>query len=327
MKQLTSRTLVADTIRGIQPRSITPMYAWVFDNVVDRITQQYGSMHAFEDRWQFDLAHIFGGPKPFDTPEIRRLVKSGRPVTPDMLLELPMTDPDDNAAYESARQEILYQQGQRGRFCYMQTNGIFECLNDVFGIEDHLCYMLTYEDELAQLYRRLADWNCRYIHNIVDMGVDMVHISDDWGAQNNLLFSPALWRSMIYPHHKRMVEQAKKHGAFASLHSDGNINLVLDGIVELGYDVLHPYQETAGMSYQTYLSRYADRFAILGGVCVQSVLGFGNYERLEQEIRRVFRLLRGRRWICCTTHLVQPHCSMQELEFALDLMLRLSGKQ
>jgi uroporphyrinogen decarboxylase len=78
------------------------------------------------------------------------------------------------------------------------------------------------------------------------------------------------------------------------------------------------------MSYDLYLKKYADRFAILGGVCVQSAIGILPREALEAEIRRVFGLLRGKRWICCTTHFVQKHCSIEDLTFAYDLIRELA---
>ena len=48
------------------------------------------------------------------------------------------------------------------------------------------------------------------------------------------------------------------------------------------------------MSYDTYLEKYSDKFAILGGVCVQSAIGLLPKEELESEIRRVFGKLRGK---------------------------------
>ena len=78
------------------------------------------------------------------------------------------------------------------------------------------------------------------------------------------------------------------------------------------------------MSYQLWLDKYSDRFAIMGGVCIQTTLGFGDLERLEREIRRVFSLLKNKRWICCTTHFVQHHCTLGELEFAFDLIYKLA---
>ena len=78
------------------------------------------------------------------------------------------------------------------------------------------------------------------------------------------------------------------------------------------------------MSYDLYLEKYADKFTILGGVCVQTALGLLSQEKLEAEIQRVFNLLKGKRWICCTTHFVQKHCSMDDLKFAFDLIYRLA---
>ena len=322
-----SYELVAKTIRGENDTGVTPVYAWVFDNVTDELERTYGSVHAFEDHYKFDLAHIFGGPAPYNTSEISGLKDANVEITPEILLDLPMKDPDDSEAYNDVASALKHQREDRERFCYMQTNGIFECLNDVFGIEGHLCHLLTYEKEIAEVYRRQAEWNVRFANNIVDMGMDMIHVSDDWGCQNSLLFSPHIWRKQIYPNHKLLIEAVKKRGKFISLHSDGNINSIIDGIQELGYDLIHPYQESAGMDYRVYLDKYKDSFAIMGGVCIQTTLGFGNLARLEQEIRRVFATLKGRRWICCTTHLVQPHCTMEELEFAYDLIMNLSGKE
>ena len=112
-----------------------------------------------------------------------------------------------------------------------------------------------------------------------------------------------------------------------SLHSDGCIRDALDTIVDLGYDLVHPWQEAAGMDYTLYLEKYQHSLAILGGLCIQTTLGFGDLVHLESEIRRVFSLLKGKRFICCTTHFVQNHCSMEELSFAYDLVMKLSGKR
>jgi len=324
---MNSRELVRNTILGKNDTGITPIYGWVFANLEKALTERFGSVQAFEDAYAFDAAHIFGGPQAFNFDEINRLRNAGEEITPEVLLSIPWNDADDEAEYQNVRASLAHHQDARGRFCYMQTPGIFEALNDPFGIEDHLCWMAMYPDELAEVYRRQTDWNLRFIRNTIDLGIDMVHISDDWGAQNSLMFSPQAWREMIYPLHREMVAAAHAGGALASLHSDGNVNSVLDGIVDIGFDLIHPYQETAGMSYDIYLDKYKDSFALLGGLCIQSTLGFGDYARLENEIRRVFSLLKGRRWVFCTTHFVQNHCSIDELVFAYDLALELSGKK
>lgn len=320
---MTSRELVAKTIRGENPGP-TPVYGWVRENLKEPITEAFGSVEAFEDHYSFDMAHLFGGPGCFG-PEVQKLKEAGEEITPEVLLQIPLAPVDRMEDYQNLKKSLDFYSGERERFCYVQTNGFFECYNDPFGIENHLMYLALYPDEIAELYARQAKWNIAFAKNCLELGADMVHVSDDWGAQNSLMFSPTMFRELIKPYHAEVGAAVKKMGGFLSLHSDGNVMSVLDDIVEIGYDIIHPFQEEAGMDYGVYLDRYSDKFGILGGLCIQSTLGFGDYERLESEIRRVFGLLKGKRWCFCTTHFVQDHCSIEELVFAYDLVDQLRG--
>lgn len=323
---MTSKELVTKTIRGENHTGVTPMYAWVWENMTEKLTARFGSIQAFHDAYDMDMAMVFGGPTTYNFAEMEALREREGEITPEMLLDMPQNRCDDMKDYADIEAQLKFHGQDRQRFCYVQTNGIFEVLNGVFGIEDHLCWLVMYPDELAEVYRRQTAWNKRYISNIIELGADMVHISDDWGAQTSLMFSPKTWWELIYPRHREMVETIHAAGRFASLHSDGNVMSVLDGIVDLGYDLIHPFQESAGMDYGIYLRDYADAFAIMGGLCIQTTLGFGDNEWVEHELRRVFALLKNKRWVFCTTHLVQAHCSVEELVSAYDLAKELCGK-
>ena len=314
---------VRNTILG-KPTDRQPIYGWVSANLSDELTAAYGSVAAFEDKYEFDMSHIFGGPGSFREEVLERVKAENGEMTPDLLLEEDIyTDPENPDDYRDIRESIAFHK-KRGRFCYVQTPGFFEHFNGVFGIENQLLYLAMYPEELDELYRRQAEWTVRFAGQCIDLGADMIHISDDWGAQRDLLFHPRLWREIIFPHMKRVVDYVHSRGCFCSLHSDGCIAKVTDGIAELGLDLVHPWQESAGMTYDLYLDKYSERFAILGGICIQTVLGIKGKEELEKEIRRVFGLLKGRRWICCTTHFVQNHCSIGDLAFAYDLIYRLA---
>jgi len=308
-----------------EPLDRQPIYGWVSANLSNEISAHWGSVEAFEDRYAFDTAHLFGGPGSFDKAAVQAIAPIGSDdLTPDLLADKPIfADPDCDKAYDNIRAALAHHKA-RERFCYVQTPGFFENFNSLFGIENHLMWLALYPDELNELYRRQAEWTIRFADHCINMGVDMIHISDDWGAQKDLLFSPDLWWKIIYPHFKKVVDHVHARGVFASLHSDGCVMKVADGIRTVGVDVVHPWQERAGMDYDVYLEKYADHFAILGGVCVQHAIGIMPREELEAEIRRVFRKLRGKRWIVCTTHYVQNHCTIEDLEFAYDLIYRLA---
>lgn len=314
---------VRRTILG-QPTDRQPIYGWVSANLTNELNETYGSVAAFEDKYEFDMSHIFGGPGSFRGDVIDRVRAENDELTPDLLLDEDIfTDPDILDQYRNIQDAMAFHK-ERGRFCYIQTPGFFEQFNGVFGIENQLLWLAMYPDELDELYRRQAEWTVKFAGHCIDLGIDMVHISDDWGSQKDLLFNPRLWEEIIRPHMKRVVDYVHSRGCFCSLHSDGCIAKVTDGVAELGLDLVHPWQESAGMSYDLYLEKYQDRFAILGGICIQTVLGLVPQDELEREIRRVFSLLRGKRWVCCTTHFVQNHCSMEDLAFAYDLIYKLA---
>lgn len=310
------RERVIQTIKHGKPDRI-PIYGWVKANLERQISEVFGSVEAFEDKYEFDYAHLFGGPPTFDEQVLRELRAEG-PIEPPALIDAPMHDPNDMAAYKDVIDQIRHHKEQRGRFVYMQTPGFFEAMNGAFGIENHLAYLLMFEDELHEVYRRQAEWTIQFANNCLDLGVDMIHVSDDWGAQNSLMFSPNIWRRLIFPYHKMVVDAVKRRGAFVSLHTDGNNMSVLDGIAELGYDVLHPFQESAGMDYSVYKSKYADRFVLMGGLDVQTTIGFGKLDFLKSEIKRVMGMFADGGLLFCTSHFVQDHCTIEELVFAFD---------
>ncbi len=317
-----SRERVIETISFRKPDRV-PVYGWARSNLEQPITEKFGSVEAFEDHYDFDYAHIFGGPTPYASSDLKALRdQSGGTIDPAALLGIDLTDPNDEERYQKVRDSVRHHREERGRFIYVQTPGIFECLNGPFGIENHLMYLALYEEDLKEVYRRQAEWNRSFAMNCLDLSVDMIHISDDWGAQNALMFSPETWWNLVYPYHKVTCDAVRSRDGYLSLHSDGDIRQVLDGVVDLGFNVVHPWQESAGMRFDEYRSNHADDFVLMGGLCIQTTIGFGNYERLQSEIERVLDTFADGRLLFCTTHFVQDHCTMEELVFAFDLIHR-----
>lgn len=312
------RERVIQVIRREKPDRI-PIYGWVKANMTDQITEAFGSVEAFEDHYEFDFAHLFGGPGTWAEDEVKSLRNvNGGTIDPPAALDLSTMDPNTLEAYQEIVDQVRHHKEERGRFVYVQTPGIFEALNGLFGIENHLLYLLMYPGELGEVYRRQAEWNRAFANNCLDLGVDMIHVSDDWGAQTGLLFSTDTWWSLIHPNHKVTADAVKQRGAFLSLHSDGNVNAVVDGIVDLGYDVVHPWQESARMSLRGQREGYGDKFVVMGGLDVQTTIGFGKLDFLQAEIERVLTMFQDGGLLFCTTHFVQDHCTIEELTLAYD---------
>ena len=320
------RERVIKVIQHKRPDRI-PVYGWLHPDSSDSISRIFGSVEAFEDLYEFDYTHLFASPVLY-AEETLQAVRDSRngTIEPAALFEAQISDPNDTAHYESMKERIEHYKDHKGRFVYVQTPGIFEDHNTIIGMEQHLVYLLTHEDEMRKLYERHVEWTSTFAHNCIDLGVDMIHVSDDWGTQRCPLISPNTWWNTIYPCHRKLAGEVKQHGAFLSLHSDGNINEMIEGIIKIGYDVVHPWQESAGMDFGVFRERYMNYFTVMGGLDVQTVIGFRKFEKLRSEIERIVSMFSEGGLLFCTSHFVQPHCTIEELTFAFDTIYYLVRK-
>ena len=117
---MNSTERVRRTILG-QETDRQPIYGWVSANLSNEITAAYGSVAAFEDKYEYDDAHLFAGPGAFRKKVIDRLRAENEELTPDLLLDEDIfTDPDVDAYYDSdlslaeiAEDEGISRQGVR----------------------------------------------------------------------------------------------------------------------------------------------------------------------------------------------------------------------
>ena len=77
------------------------------------------------------------------------------------------------------------------------------------------------------------------------------------------------------------------------------------------------------MDLSEYNASYRECFTVVGGLDVQTTIGFGDYDRLHSEIQRVLGMFADGGLLYCTTHFVQDHRAIEELTFAYDLVYEL----
>jgi len=331
-----------------------PLYIWLFWSPINEaIRARYGSEAAFYDHFNIDMWQTFPGKGVFqqakvsaDMPdaldaerqaesdrlaELEELEPAGAPSrrniygnvpTLDEILELPLTDPDDPDLYTPIKEDIAFHKGQRGRAIFVQTPGVFECGNGIIGLQQCLEYMILEPEKLKLFFERLARWAQRYVDNCLDLGCDVIHVSDDWGMNKKLLFNPSLWWEIVYPAERLITEHAVRRGAIVSLHSDGDIWDLMDGIIQLGIRCVHPVQESAGMDMLKVKRTYGDILTIYGGLDVRETLGREEQDlnAVRDEIVRNMRNLKpGGGFIFCTSHIAMEDTPLSEIEFALEV--------
>ena len=125
-------------------------------------------------------------------------------------------------------------------YCTMLMNGYFERLISLMEFEgailalsdeDQQDDVKAFFDKLTDFYIVLCDRYLRYFPEI-----DNFVLHDDWAAQKDTFFSPALCEKMIVPYMKRLTDFVHSKGRYIELHSCGNNIKQVRNMIAAGFD-------------------------------------------------------------------------------------------
>lgn len=173
-----------------------------------------------------------------------------------------------------------------GMGCFsILPGGVLENLISLMGYEN-LCLAVSDDPDLVQaIVDRVGDCLCGLYEALADMDwIGALWLNDDMGFKTQTALSPAMMRTFILPHQKRLVEIAHAHGKPVMLHACGNLSEVMDDLIhDVGIDAKHSFEDVI-QSVSDFKRQYGDRVAALGGIDVD-VLARGT----EQEVRAYTR--------------------------------------
>ncbi len=93
--------------------------------------------------------------------------------------------------------------------------------------------------------------------------VNAVWLSGDLGDRNGPFMSPRLYREILYPFDREVCEIYHKLGVYIFLHSHGNLNPILNKLVEAGFDGLNPLDEAESMDLASVKEKYGRKITLI----------------------------------------------------------------
>ncbi len=137
----------------------------------------------------------------------------------------------------------------------------------------------------------------------IEAGVDAIIISDDWGFNKGLFISPWHFKKYILPYYSQIVQTFVKMGSPVLMHNDGNLNQVIEDLVNTGINGYHPVERKAMMNLKEMKRKYGKRLCLVGNVDSSSTLPFGNEEEVKKEVMDCLRIAGpGGGYICASDH-------------------------
>ena len=178
---------------------------------------------------------------------------------------------------------------EKGRWCYAACVEPFEQTRAMIGDELTAIGMAEDPEWIADVAETFTSEVIRNLDAIIAGGTwpDGLWCYGDMAYNHATFCSPAMYRALVWPQHRRLVQWAHAHGMNFIYHTDGDVNGVLDLYLEAGFDCLQPLEAKANMDVRTLAPRCGDRLALFGNIDVM-VMGTNDLDALEQEIATKF---------------------------------------
>jgi len=277
---------------------------------------------SYEDFWSVvrkPFSHGSGG----EYDEVVKPMLAGA-TSLDDIEQIRWPDPDwfdyDGLANQCERyREYGIVVGRMGREC--QT--LFIQLWYLRGLDNILLDFITWPALVHALIERIMAFRVEHLKRILSVvkgRADILQIADDYGTQNGMIMSPAMWRTFFAPHLKTMADMAHNAGLKVFLHCDGAIRSIIPDLIELGVDILNPIQPgAAGMEPAGLKGDFGDRLCFHGAIDTQSTLPFGTPEDVAAEVReRIATLGQDGGYILAPVHTVEPDVPLENVLAVYD---------
>ncbi len=168
--------------------------------------------------------------------------------------------------------------------------GLLENVTSLVGFEN-LCFMLYEDEELSKaIFDAVGSRLLRFYETCSSVStVGALIVNDDWGFKTQTMIPPEMLCELVFPWHKKIVEAIHQNGKFAILHSCGNLEAVMDDVVnELKFDAKHSFED-AIIPVEDFWQQWHGRIAVVGGIDLD-FLTRGNPEEILKRGHKILEL-------------------------------------
>ncbi|HXP59571.1 MAG TPA: uroporphyrinogen decarboxylase family protein [Dongiaceae bacterium] len=242
------------------------------------------------------------------------------------LADYPWPKGDDPSRFAGLRERAL---ALRRDTPYAVVSGIagvvYEFCWYLRGLEQWFCDLMTdpafCEALLDQTLKFWLDWFRLFLKEAGDV-VDVIMIGDDLAGQNGPLFNPKLYRRLVKPRQKQLVQFIRSRTqARIWYHTCGACQEFIPDLLDNGVHILNPVQVGArGMDPADLKRRYGRQLVFWGGgIDAQHVLPRGTPAEVAAEVRRNLQaFMPGGGYIFNNVHNVQGEVPPENIVALFD---------
>lgn len=235
--------------------------------------------------------------------------------TVNALRRHPFPDPEDPGRYEGLKEKAkkLHEETNYAIVADYPTGaGVFDQAWRLRGMAELLLDMLERPEFCHELLNLIGNWYQKvYERYIQEVGpyLQMVMLYEDLSMQQGPLMSLELFRRYVKPQHEKVIKAIRNHtDAVICLHICGSAYAFIPDFIKMDIGVLNPVQIRAkNMEPEKLKAEFGDKLSFHGAVDTQEVLPYGSPAVVEEEVRRIVKILgENGGYLLAPCHSIQP---------------------
>jgi uroporphyrinogen decarboxylase len=172
---------------------------------------------------------------------------------------------------------------------------ILACSGKVFTVTwmllgfQNFCLSLYMQEELvSRVFRRVGEIQVQGAKELLKIpNIGALWVVDDLSYGSGPMIAPKFFRKYVFPWYEELAALAKKQGLLFFFHSDGNIWPIMDDLIAIGFDAIHPIDPTS-MDIREVKARVGKKLGILGNINTD-LLARGTPEEVREMTKKTIR--------------------------------------
>ena len=156
----------------------------------------------------------------------------------------------------------------------------------LMGFTDFCIALIDDEKLVADIFEKVAQIQFAALDEIFKMPhVGGVFIVDDLAFGTGPMIAPAAFRDHVFPWYREIARRCHDNGLLYLQHTDGNILPLMEDLIDIGLDALHPIDPTC-LDIVQMKKEYGERICLLGNVS-NEMLSTGSVDEVRSEVKRL----------------------------------------
>jgi len=206
-------------------------------------------------------------------------------------------EPDDARLYSKIYQMKDEFKGVDLFLCGSHRDPLWEKAHMLVGMEEMMRLFYEEPDLARKILGHIMDFQLGIAEHYLQAGVEIIFMVEDLGTQRGPLLGPRIVNEFFVPEYERLLKMYRERNVLIWWHSCGNVDAILDMLMDLDVVILNPVQATAN-NLKRVRAVTNGRMALDGGISSPIIME-GPIDRIRQEVRqRIWQLGQDGGYFC-----------------------------